>query len=88
MVLFVALQIGDAASTVLALRKGAVERIFTTRWLIARIGLVPALALSKSALVVMFIVIIDRTGVAYSLAGACAVYIAVLVNNIRVLRRL
>lgn len=84
--LLMALQVADGLTTYLALKKGAAEGNPIMRKLFEKIGMVPALIITKGALMAIVWHWRDVLGALW-LAVFCAVYLAVAVNNVRVARR-
>lgn len=85
---FVALQIGDIISTTLALQKSnVVEGNPIVRWIMDRVGILPALVLSKVVVIVLFGVAVYLSPYAVYLMGLMSLfYVWVVVNNIKILQ--
>jgi hypothetical protein len=76
MTIFAALQLMDALTTLVFLRLGVHEGNATMAWLMVRIGIVPALFLSKAVMIgatsVLTVLRVGRTGsTARSSCGTC-----------------
>ena len=84
--LLMALQVADGLTTYLALKKGAAEGNPIMRKLFEKIGMVPALIITKGALMVGAWYWRDAIGM-LGLGLLCAGYLLVAVNNVRVMRR-
>ena len=80
LVLFAALQVSDAVLTLLILRDGGRELNPIMRWLMNKIGIVPALVWVKLGLVVAVAAWVHSV---LLLAVFVAIYIAVVVFNAR-----
>lgn len=80
LLLFTALQVSDAVLTLLILRDGGRELNPIMRWLMDKIGIVPALVWVKLGLVVAVAVWVHSVPL---LAVFVAIYIAVVVFNVR-----
>lgn len=82
--LFVLLQIVDAWSTVRGLQNGGREANPAIRWFMARIGILPALLLSKAAVIALIALALWRYGphlwLAIALALACGFYAFFLIR--------
>jgi len=87
--LFVILQIADAVTTYVALQKSAEESNPIMRGMIKRFGKFFGLAIPK-AVVAAFIgcalYFYDSALIKFAMAGVCALYVAIAINNIRVIR--
>lgn len=84
--ILIALQIADIATTYLALtRAGAREANPVVAWFIARLGLLPGLIIAKIVLVVPVIALGAKMPAV--LISGIALYAAVIVNNLIVVRR-
>ncbi len=85
-IVLIGLQLADIVTTWLALRGGAArEANPVVRWFIERLGLVPGLVAAKLALVAPVLAVATASTTALWLG--IALYAAVIVNNIIVLRR-
>lgn len=84
--LLMALQAVDAITTYLAIGKGASEGNPVMRKLFEKIGMVPALIITKGAMAAAAWHWRDAIGMV-GLGLLCAGYIAVAVNNLLVMRR-
>lgn len=84
--LLMALQVADGLTTYLALKKGAAEGNPVMRKLFEKIGMVPALVITKGALMVGAWYWRDALGL-LELGLLCAGYLAVAINNILVIRK-
>lgn len=88
-VLFVALQLADIASTVRALDKGARELNPVVRWIMARLGTVPGLIVIKGAgcaaiiAGILFAHAYSPTIALIAMAIFCAAYAYVVLHNLR-----
>ena len=80
LILFAALQVSDAVLTLLILRDGGRELNPIMRWLMDKIGIVPALVWVKLVLVVAVTAWVHSV---LLLAVFVAIYIAVVVFNMR-----
>lgn len=89
--LFVLLQIGDMASTVIALKNGGREANKFIAAMMQKIGVIPALGAVKVALIALVylaIVVVPAPWI-YAMLGAFnLLYIAVVFNNIKVVKTL
>ncbi len=89
--LFVLLQIGDLTSTVIALRKGGAEANKLIAWLIWKIGAIPALGAVKvliAGIAFVPVIFVPTPWVYALLALFDLLYVAVVVNNIKVVKTL
>jgi len=87
LVLAIALQIADSVTTYTALKNPKLgEGNPAVRWIIARVGLLAAMAL-KTALGVGIAAALYAIGSELWMAVVCAIYAFVVVNNVRLLRR-
>lgn len=89
--LFVLLQIGDMTSTVIALKNGGREANKVIASLMQKIGVIPALGAVKASLVVLVylaIVVLPATWIYALLTASNLLYIAVVANNIKVVKTL
>ena len=84
--LLMALQVADGLTTYLALKKGAAEGNPVMRKLFEKVGMVPALIITKGALMCAAWYWRDAIGL-LGLGLLCAWYLVVAVNNVRVMRR-
>ena len=87
-VVFVALQVGDIVSTTLALQKSnVVEGNPIVRWIMDRVGIIPALILSKLVVIGLFGVAVYLSPYAVYLMGLMSLfYVWVVVNNIKIIQ--
>ena len=88
LIAFIILQVADAASTVVVLRKGGYEANPWLNWAMGKIGVVPALAAFKAAGIAALVYAAGHPGVDYVLAFMCGVYVMVVANNVQVARQL
>lgn len=86
--LFAALQLADAGTTLAVLRSGGREANPAMRWVFGLIGAAPALALVKLALIALCVVLVDRPFAPQVIAALSALYVYVVINNLRVLKDL
>lgn len=88
LILAIALQIIDIASTVIAIRRGGVERNPIVARAIARWGLIPGLLVGKAPpAVALTVAALGWVPEAHWIIwGACAFFAAVIVNNLIVIR--
>lgn len=80
------LQLIDIVTTVLALSKGAIEANKLVAWLMARIGRIPALAISKLALLALLLaaaLYAPSVYLAWVMVLIVGGYICVVINNVR-----
>ena len=82
----VALNIVDVYTTARALALGAREANPVMRKLMDRLGIVPALLLSKAVALGILWWQIDHPWMPYVLSALCALYVYVVANNMRVIR--
>lgn len=83
-----ALQLADAITTVLFIQKGGYERNPFIAWVMERIGVIPALMAVKIPLCAVLVWANKYPEVQWVFAGAIALYVWVVWNNIKVIRRL
>jgi len=85
---FVGLQVGDVLTTVRALDNGATEANKIVQWVMARIGVIPALIVVKVLAVgaMLAAVILAPELARFVLAALDLLYLAVVINNVRVIR--
>lgn len=84
--LLIALQVADLVTTVLALRGKAVKSNPIVKKVMDLIGVVPALLLLKGIVIALFIYYQDSLQVEIVWI-LCLVYVAVVINNIQVIRK-
>jgi hypothetical protein len=82
-----ALQAADMLTTILVLEKNGAERNPIVRWLIDKLGRVPGLATAKATGVIAGAVLVAHGQIEW-LALTAALYLVVVINNLRVLRQL
>lgn len=90
LILLASLQVGDAATTIIGIRSGrASEVIPWMAWLFDKLGMVPAIALTKAVPLGLFIAafVLGSDWLIEILAGACALYVGVVGWNLLQLKR-
>ena len=85
---FLAMQVADVLTTIRALDGGCVEANKIVRWVMDKLGVVPALAVLKVAAsgIMLAAVILSPILTGYALIALCALYACVIINNIRAIR--
>lgn len=82
-----AMQAADMLTTILVLEKNGAERNPIVRWLIDKLGRVPGLLAAKAAGVTAGAVLVGQGQIEW-LAALTALYLVVVLNNLRVLHQL
>lgn len=79
LLIFAALQVADSVLTVLVINGGGRELNPVMRWLMERLGMIPALAVFK-ALAIAYLAWVNIPALTI---GACVVYVAVVAWNLK-----
>jgi hypothetical protein len=84
------LQVVDIVTTLVILDRGGRELNPVLAWLFNRLGAVPVLVAIKTAFcgLLLWLYVTGVDGLVYALGLLGALYVAVIVNNLRVLRRI
>ena len=88
LLLVIALQVADIVTTYLIIQRGGRELNPLIAAAMAKIGVLPALLVTKGALIALMVSVNHVEGMIYVFAFLAALYAFVISNNLRVLRRL
>lgn len=88
LIALILLQIADGLTTYAIIKHGGYERNPAVRWVMAKLGLIPALiAVKVWAIGLLFILYLIPLGT-YAMIPLALLYVWVVANNVRVYRRL